>query len=83
MILFEEEIDGFEVCKYQSTNIVESRYNFETKELIVLFGGKRMNKFKYTPVEPDVYLFFKSSESQGKYFIENIQKNSEIKFEKL
>jgi hypothetical protein len=80
MILSEQEINGFEICKYESTNITQTRYNPETKELIVFFG-RAGRVFKYFPVEYDNYLFFKSSESQGKYFISNIQKNPDIQFE--
>lgn len=81
MILHEEEIDGYECCKFQSTNIVFSKYSIEKQELIVTFIKGRT--FKYTPVTYEMYLWFKTDESQGKYFVEHIQKNKTILFEKI
>ena len=35
MILSEENIDGYEICVYESTNIVKSMYSVSEEKLIV------------------------------------------------
>jgi hypothetical protein len=81
MILSEENINGYEICVYESTNIVKSMYSVSEEKLIVKFG--KGGEYSYTPVNESLYLHFKTAESQGKFFRSEIQSNKEIIFEHL
>lgn len=64
----EEVIDA----KYDSSNILSSKYEIETKTLYITFvkGGL---VYRYDNVNPGDYFDFQDSESTGKEFISKIK----------
>ena len=53
-------------CLIQSSNILETVYNTETKDLLITFNGGRV--YQYKNVSADIYNKFEQSESHGKTF---------------
>jgi hypothetical protein len=73
-------IDGTKiVCEIESSNLVRTTYDSETKKLITEF--KNGMKYEYDEVPHNIYAQFRLSDSQGKFFNTQISKN--YKYKKL
>ncbi len=80
MSIIKEEIIGTKILnEIQSSNIVKTEFDTETKLMIVEF--KNGFKYQYEGVPHEVYTRFRMSESQGKFFSSDISKK--YKFTKL
>lgn len=64
--------DNVIVATYKSSNITESSYDINTKELIVEFNNAR--KYTFVGVPLNDYQQFEKAESQGKAFNKHIKK---------
>lgn len=74
MGIVSEKIDGKLITvTIQSSNLKESTYNTETEDLTVIFNNGSI--YEYNKVPWAKFTKFRLSESQGKYFNENIAKN--------
>ena len=74
MAIIKEEITGTHIiCEIESTNIVKTDYDTQTKKLIVEF--KNGVNYEYDDVPHQKYTEFRSSQSQGNYFNKNISKS--------
>ena len=60
-----------------SSNLVKSEYDVESKQMIVEF--KNGQRYEYEEVPHKVYAEFRQSESQGKYFSTQINKKFDFK----
>ena len=73
MSIIKEEIIGTKILnEIQSSNIVKTEFDTETKLMIVEF--KNGFKYQYEGVPHEVYTRFRMSESQGKFFSSDISK---------
>ena len=73
MAILKEEIKGTKIInEVQSSNLVKTEYDTETKKLVVEF--KNGMKYEYDEVPHQVYTQFRVSESQGKFFNGKISK---------
>lgn len=73
MAIKKEEIKGTKILnEVESSNIVRSEYDTETKLMIVEF--KNGQRYQYHEVPHGVYTKFRMSESQGKFFTTEISK---------
>ena len=80
MAITKEEIIGTKILnEIQSSNIVRTEYDTETKHMIVEF--KNGARYQYDAVPHEVYTRFRMNESQGKFFTSDISK--EFKYTKL
>lgn len=80
MAILKEEIKGTKIInEVQSSNLVRTEYDTETKKLVVEF--KNGMKYEYDEVPHQVYTQFRISESQGKFFNGKISKV--FKYKKL
>ena len=80
MAITKEEIIGTKILnEVQSSNIVRTEYDTETKHLVVEF--KNGAKYQYDSVPHEIYTRFRMTESQGKFFSTDISKK--YKFTKL
>lgn len=80
MAILKEEIKGTKIInEVQSSNLVKTEYDTETKKLVVEF--KNGMKYEYDEVPHQVYTQFRISESQGKFFNGKISKV--FKYKKL
>ena len=80
MAIKKTEIIGTKIiCEIESSNIVKSEYDIETKKLIAEF--KNGVKYEYDDVPHNIYARFRLSESQGKFFNSDIAKK--YKYKKL
>jgi hypothetical protein len=80
MAVKKETIDGTKIInEIESTNIVRTEYDTETKKLVTEF--KNGAKYEYEDVPHNVYTKFRMSESQGKFFTTDISKK--FKYKKL
>lgn len=71
-------IDGTKIiCEIESSNLVRTEYNTETKKLITEFKNGAI--YEYDELPHDVYAKFRLSESQGKFFNSNISKKYKYK----
>ena len=66
-------------CEIESSNLVKTIYDSETKKMITEF--KNGIKYEYDEVPHNIYAQFRLSESQGKFFNTNISKA--FKYKKL
>jgi hypothetical protein len=66
-------------CEIESSNLVKTIYDSETKKLVTEF--KNGVKYEYDEVPHNIYAQFRLSESQGKFFNSNISKT--YKYKKL
>ena len=74
MGIVSEKIDGKLITvTIQSSNLKESTYNTETEDLTVIFNNGSI--YEYNKVPWNKFTKFRLSESQGKYFNENIAKS--------
>ncbi len=80
MAVKKETIDGTKIInEIDSSTIVKTTYDTESKDLVVEFKGGM--KYRYDEVPHVVYTKFRMSESQGKYFSTDIAKK--FKYTKL
>jgi hypothetical protein len=80
MAVKKETIDGTKIInEIESTNIVRTEYDTETKKLVTEF--KNGAKYEYEDVPHNVYTKFRMAESQGKFFTTDISKK--FKYKKL
>ena len=80
MSITKEEFVGTKILnEVQSSNIVRTEFDTETKMLVVEF--KNGMKYQYEGVPHEVYTRFRMTESQGKFFSSDISKK--YKFTKL
>lgn len=66
---------GYIECVYESSNILTSTYFPKTNILYISFN--RGGVYSYGNIEENVYDKFEKCESQGKYFLSEIKKNSD------
>lgn len=64
------EKDGI-TCYYDSSNILVSQYDKDRQELYLTFNSGGL--YKYENINESLNLEFENSESQGKFFIDNIK----------
>jgi len=80
MGVIKEEIKGTKILnEIESSNLIQTEYDSETKKLITVF--KNGFKYEYDEVPHTVYAQFRLSESQGKFFNTKIAKT--FKYKKL
>ena len=73
-------IDGTKIiCEIESSNLILTEYDSETKKLITQF--KNGMRYEYDEVPHNIYAQFRLSESQGKFF--NTQISKSYKYKKL
>jgi hypothetical protein len=80
MAITKEEIVGTKIInEVESSNIVKTEYDVETKKMIAEF--KNGMKYEYDDVPHQTYTQFRSAKSQGSFFNTNISKT--FKYRKL
>ena len=80
MAILKEEIVGTKIVnEINSSNLVKSEYDTETKKLVIEF--KNGLRYEYDEVPHQLYTQFRLSESQGKFFSSKIAKT--FKYKKL
>lgn len=80
MAILKEQIVGTKILnEIESSNLVRTEYDTETKKLVVEF--KNGMKYEYDEVPHQLYTQFRSSDSQGKFFSTKISKT--FKYKKL
>jgi hypothetical protein len=80
MAITREEIKGTKIInEIESSNIVRTEYDVETKKLITEF--KNGMKYEYDEVPLQTYTAFRVAKSQGSFFNTNISKT--FKYKKL
>lgn len=73
MGILKEEIVGTKIInEVQSSNIVRTEYDTQTKKLIVEF--KHGGSYVYDEVPHQIYTQFRIAPSQGSFFSKNISK---------
>ena len=73
MAILSEKIEGKEIMvEINSSNLKKASYNTESKLLTVTFNNGSI--YEYNKVPWSKFTKFRLSESQGKYFNENIAK---------
>jgi hypothetical protein len=78
MGITKEEIKGTKILnEIQSSNLVRTEYDTETKNMIAEF--KNGARYEYQDVPHSVYTKFRMSESQGKFFNTEISKKFQYK----
>jgi hypothetical protein len=78
MSIIKEEIKGDMIYNIiKSSNIKESTYNVSTQIMTVTFNNGLQYEYKNVPHK--VYTQFRLSESQGKFFTNEISKNYEFR----
>jgi hypothetical protein len=80
MAIIKEEIKGTKILnEIESSNIVRTEYDTETKKMLVEF--KHGLKYEYDEVPHLIYTQFRSAKSQGSFFTKEISKT--FKYRKL
>ncbi len=80
MAIKKTEIIGTKIiCEIESSNLAKTEYDSETKKMIAEF--KNGTRYEYDEVPHNIYVKFRMSESQGKYFNSEISKK--FKYKKL
>ena len=80
MSIKSEKISGKLILnEYDSSNLKNSTYNVDTKELVVEF--KKGGQYSYEDVPISIFTKMRMAESQGSYFSKNISKS--YKYKKL
>ena len=78
MGIIKEEIKGTKIInEIQSSNLVRTEYDTETKKMLAEF--KNGATYEYEDVPRSVYTKFRMSESQGKFFNTEISKKFNYK----
>ena len=65
------------ICEIESSNLVKTEYDTETKNLLVTFNNGAL--YEYQEVPHQLYTQFRMSESQGKFFSSKIAKTFKYK----
>jgi lysyl-tRNA synthetase class 2 len=80
MAIKKTEIIGTKIiCEIESSNLVKTEYDTETKKMIAEF--KNGSLYEYEDVPHSTYAGLRLSESQGKYF--NIEISKKFKYKKV
>jgi hypothetical protein len=80
MAIKRTDIEGTRiVCEIESSNLVKTEYDTESKKLITTF--KNGLRYEYEDVPHNIFAQFRLSESQGKFF--NSQISRTFKYKKL
>ena len=80
MAIKKTDIEGTRiVCEIESSNLVKTEYDTESKKLITTF--KNGLRYEYEDVPHNIFAQFRLSESQGKFF--NSQISRTFKYKKL
>lgn len=80
MAITRTEIEGNKIiCEITSSNLKRSEYDIENKTLKITFNNEML--YEYEEVPHSIYSQFRLSDSQGKYFNQNIAKK--FKYKKL
>lgn len=80
MAIKSETINGTKILnEVESSNLVRTEYDTETKKMIAEF--KNGIKYEYSDVPHKTYTQFRIAESQGKYFSSKIART--FKYKKL
>lgn len=78
MAILTEKIDGKLIAvTIQSSNLKEANYHTEDESLTVTFNNGSI--YEYNKVPWSKFTKFRMSESQGKYFNENIARSHDYK----
>lgn len=78
MAILKETVKGTRIYnEINSSNLVKSEYDVESKQMVVEF--KNGQRYEYTDVPHKVYAEFRQAESQGKYFNGKISKTYKYK----
>jgi predicted NUDIX family NTP pyrophosphohydrolase len=72
MILSKKYEGSKVICEYNSSNLKLASYDSQTKKLKVTFGSGQV--YEYDEVPHEIFAALNLSESQGKYFNQNISK---------
>jgi len=73
MAITKEEIQGTKILnEVESSNLVRTEYDTETKKMIAEF--KNGMRYEYEGVPHQTYTSFRSAQSQGNFFNKNISK---------
>jgi hypothetical protein len=70
--LNEDQTIGYVEAVYASGNVLKSIYFPKSKRLFISFS--RGHTYSYNNVSEEIYNEFENAESQGKYFMENLNK---------
>lgn len=81
MILERVEQDGLIKALYESSNIVASTYDKNTKDLNIIF--KHGGSYTYQKVSETDYMRFETADSQGKILNANLKKHAFLKHESV
>lgn len=80
MAIKRTDIEGTRiVCEIESSNLVKTEYDTDSKKLITTF--KNGLRYEYDDVPHNIFAQFRLSESQGKFF--NSQISRTFKYKKL
>ena len=80
MAITREEIKGTKILnEVESSNLVRTEYDTQSKKMIVEF--KNGMRYEYDEVPHQTYTSFRASKSQGSFFSKNISKT--FKYKKL
>jgi hypothetical protein len=80
MAITRTDIEGNKIiCEITSSNLKRSEYDIENKTLKITFNNEML--YEYEEVPHSIYSQFRLSDSQGKYFNQNISKK--FKYKKL
>ena len=80
MAIKRTDIEGTRiVCEIESSNLVKTEYDTESKKLITTF--KNGLRYEYEDVPHNIFAQFRLSESPGKFF--NSQISRTFKYKKL
>ena len=78
MAILKEKIEGTKIInEIESSNLVKTEYDTQTKKMLVEF--KNGTVYEYEEVPHQVYTQFRMSESQGKFFSSKISKSYKYK----
>lgn len=77
MLIKKTEENGVSNCLYESSNLVASIFDKNSKDLSIIFGNG--TKYTYSNVSTVDYLAFEMADSQGKFLNSNIKKYSVVK----
>lgn len=66
------EMEGVEICYFESSNIPKSIYNYHENTLSIYFSSG--TTYKYSDISNGEYIGFKLAESQGVFFNKSFRK---------
>ena len=78
MAILKETIQGTKIiCEVKSSNFKKAEYDTEKKHLIIEFNNGL--RYEYSEVPHQIFTQMRLSESQGRFFKTNIEKNYKFK----